>query len=174
MKIKRFKQEKLATFVLATLVHPWPGVAIWPANENMFGDGQMDNNNNNNNNNNWREHLKKLKNEKFDVREKEEIEYYTCYYTKQTKHDLCTHQHFCLFDEKVIDLNKSSAVIIDKLDYLETVNEEGCEIKKKFPEDDYSEIMFNWNPHKIFEEIKTLKKELSVLRREEWMLKNDK
>lgn len=123
------------------------------------------------NNNNWRKHLKKLKNEKFDVREKEEIEYHTCYYNKDTKHDLCTHKYYCLFDDKVIDLNKSIGVILNKIEYLETINKEGFEIKKKFPELDYTKIMVNWNPNKIFEEIKTLKKELSVLRREEWMLK---
>lgn len=43
----------------------------------------------------------------------------TCYYSKGTKHDCCTHQHYCIFNSKRTELERQLQLITDELQHHE-------------------------------------------------------
>lgn len=38
----------------------------------------------------------------------------TCFYSEGSKHDCCTHQHYCIFNDKRIALEKQIKNLLDK------------------------------------------------------------
>lgn len=70
----------------------------------------------------------------------------TCYYSEGDKHECCTHQHYCIFNNKRVILEKQITKLLNKREHLKQ------QLENLLTEENYTSANYN-----------TTKKDLKII-----------
>ena len=117
---------------------------------------------------------KEISQQKWDRIHNKHVDEFTCYYCPGSSHDLCTHPDHCVLNEDFQYLKGKIRWERDYVNKLERIYDDAMELKKEFPDKDYSEFYVGFNPKENRVRRAVIKKSISKSYRDLHELKTKK
>lgn len=84
--------------------------------------------------------------QKWDRIHNKTVDEFTCYYSPNEGHDLCTHPEHCILNKEFQQLRGKIRWERDYIDKLERIYDDALIDKEKFPDKDYTELFVGFTP----------------------------
>lgn len=94
----------------------------------------------------YRKINKEISQQKWDRIHNKHVDEFSCNYDPYNHHSLCPHQHHCILSNEWNQIQGKLSDYKRELKYLEKIYEEALELKREFPEKDYSSFFVGFNP----------------------------